>query len=158
MSARHKIYLAGPISGCEYRECTDWRKDVTQRLSPLGVECLSPMRAKEYLEKVGKIEGSYPELGAFASAKGIMSRDHWDCMRADLVFFNLLGATRVSIGTVMELAWAWADHAKPTVVVMEKEGNIHAHPMVDEAIRFAATTIDEGIHLVRAILNLQEGH
>lgn len=146
-----KIYLAGPITGCTFDECTDWRERFTRLLDPLGIECLSPMRAKDYLKRVDKINGSYPELGPLASSKGIMARDSWDCSRADLVLFNLLGAKQVSIGTVMELAWAW-DHKKPTVVIMES-GNVHEHPMVDEAVKFRCETEEAAIHLIRAICN-----
>jgi nucleoside 2-deoxyribosyltransferase len=62
----------------------------------------------------------------------------------------MAGATRVSIGTVMEIAWAHA-YGKPVVLVME-EGNVHDHPMIRECSPFIVHTLDEGIELVNAIL------
>lgn len=147
-----KIYLAGPITGCTFDECTDWRQDFIKRFKTHGVECLSPMRGKEYLKQIGEICGSYPDFGPLASSRGIMTRDHWDCTRCDLVLFNLIGAKTVSIGTVMELAWAW-DHRIPTVVAME-DGNCHEHPMVSEAIGFRVPTLENAFHVARAILNV----
>lgn len=145
------IYLAGPISGCTFEECTAWRNDLTSRFAALGVECYSPMRAKDYLSALPVIQGSYPELGPLATARGIMTRDSWDCHRADVVVFNLLNAPRVSVGTVMELAWAWKAHI-PTVVIMES-GNCHEHPMVDEATSYRVGTVEEAYNILRAVLN-----
>lgn len=146
------IYLAGPISGCTYGECTDWREGMARQLKPRGIEALSPMRCKDYLAGVQKIEGSYPELGPLASDRGIMSRDSWDCHRADMVVFNLLDAPKVSIGTIMELAWAWK-RGTPTIVIMESTGNVHDHPMVREATSFRVATIEEAFHTILAVAN-----
>jgi hypothetical protein len=35
-----------------------------------------------------------------------MTRDRFDATRCDVLLVNLLGAERVSIGTMMEVAWA----------------------------------------------------
>ncbi len=146
------VYLAGPISGCGYGECTDWRQVATDVLELEGAHCLSPMRAKAYLESEEVIDGSYEEH-VLSSARGIMTRDFFDCRTADILLVNLRGAPRVSIGTVMEIAWAF-DNGVPVVCVME-EGNIHTHPMINEAIGFRVNTIDEAIDVVRTVLDLR---
>lgn len=128
-----QVYLAGPISGLTHGECTDWREKFRLELLVEGIECFSPMRGKEYLANVGKIEGSY-DFDVMATPRGIMTRDFWDCTTCDALLVNLLGAERISVGTVMELAWAYQSRI-PVVCVME-EGNLHEHPMVSEAIGF----------------------
>jgi nucleoside 2-deoxyribosyltransferase len=79
-----------------------------------------------------------------------MTRDHWDVSRCDAVLVVLSGATRVSIGTVMELGWAYA-YRKPVVAVMEEEGNPHEHGMVREALSYRVTTLDEAIDLLNIL-------
>lgn len=147
-----KVYLAGPISGLTYGQCTDWREKVKDTVDP-GIVGLSPMRGKQYLEerssKDGMITGSYEEW-PLSSSRGINTRDHWDVSRCDVVFVNLLGATTVSIGTVMEIAWAHA-YRKPVVLVMEESGNPHEHCMIRECVGFRVKTLEEGIDVLNAL-------
>lgn len=148
------IYLAGPISGCTFKGCTTWRKEFRE-LMPEGVECLSPMRDKEYLDAEELIEHDYPDQ-VLSCQRGIMTRDFFDCTNATLIVVDLRGATRVSIGTVMEIAWAYATRT-PVVAIMEPEGNLHDHPMVREAIGFRVETPEQAARVVRSILNLPCG-
>ena len=68
---------------------------------------------------------------------------------------NLLGAERVSIGTVMEIAWAH-DHKIPIVAAMEPEGNLHDHPMLRDSISVRVSSLDEAIEAVVAIVSPSE--
>jgi nucleoside 2-deoxyribosyltransferase len=108
------------------------------------------MRAKEYLKAHPVIDGHYPEH-VLSSERAIMTRDHWDVKNCHLVVANLLGASRVSIGTCMELAWAFA-YRKPVVAVLEPSGNLHDHPMVREAIGFRVTTLEDAAAVAEAVL------
>lgn len=146
------VYLAGPITGLTYGECTDWREQMTSLVKP-GVQLLSPLRGKQYLEERsnqdGQIVDHYNEW-PLSSSRGINTRDHWDVQRCTLVFANLLGATKVSIGTVMEIAWAHA-YRKPIILVMEK-GNIHEHAMISECTGFRVYTMEEALQVLNALL------
>jgi nucleoside 2-deoxyribosyltransferase len=148
------VYLAGPITGLSYGECTDWREKAVARLAEEGIKGLSPMRAKEYLSHLTTISGhgrEYSHLGVFATPRGVMTRDRFDCTRCDVLLVNLLGAKIVSIGTVMEIAWADAKRI-PIVVAIEKEGNPHEHMMVNEAIGFRLDDLGEALETTIAIL------
>lgn len=142
------VYLAGPISGLSYQGCTDWRHAVKRSLYG-SVRCLSPLRAKDYLSKEVEIADHYAEH-PLSCQRGIMTRDRYDTMSCDIVLANLLGATRVSIGTMMEIAWADMLR-KPIIIVMEKEGNLHDHAMVREAAGFRVETLDKAVEIIRAI-------
>ncbi len=146
-----KIYLAGAITGLGWDSATDWR-DQLRDLVPTHIQTLSPLRGKQYLEKRSSAEGvikdSYEEY-PLSSARGINTRDHWDVMRCDAVFVNLLGTTKVSIGTVMEIAWAFA-YKKPLVLVME-QGNIHEHSMLKECTGFRVDTFEKGVEVLIAL-------
>jgi nucleoside 2-deoxyribosyltransferase len=148
---KKRVYLAGPISGCTYEDAQDWRTAVADDLESPDVECLTPMRGKSFLQGSGTIHSSsYPT--AVANSKGITRRDMFDTVNATCLFVNLKGAERVSIGTCMELAWAYLKQI-PTIVVMEKD-NVHAkHVMIQEACTYIVPTLEEGMDLARYLLN-----
>lgn len=145
-----RIYLAGPISGLSFRECTDWREQFAVLLSHRNIECFSPMRGKEFLRKKEVIHHDYPE-DVLSTQRAIMTRDFFDCTTCDIVVANFLGAKSVSIGTSMELAWAYQAH-KPVICVMEAEGNPHDHPMIREAIGFRVGTIQAAADTAELVL------
>jgi hypothetical protein len=154
---KNLVYLAGPITGLTFGEATDWRDEVRRKL-PRHIKTLSPMRGKQYLEQRssfdGKIMDSYAEY-PLSSARGINTRDHWDCTRATAVFVNLLGAKTVSIGTVMEIAWAYTNGV-PCIMVIEDTGNIHEHSMIRESVGFRVNSLDMGIEVLISLLSTDE--
>lgn len=143
------VYLAGPITGTSYDECTDWRERVKLWLAP-SIVAYSPLRSKQYLLKETNVKDSYDEF-VLSTQRGIYTRDLYDCRTRDLLFVNFLGAQKVSIGTVMEIAWAAAFN-KLIVLVMEKEGNIHEHSMLREACPLRAETLEDGLFITKALL------
>ena len=149
MFTKPKVYLAGAISGLTYDEAVNWREYAAQVLAP-DIVAYSPLRQKHFLADVGVLDGSYAQ-NSLSTDRGIMTRDHWDCRTSDVILVNFLGSSKVSIGTCMEIAWAFA-YNKPLVMVMEEKGNIHDHPMVREAIGYKVDTLDNGLAIVKAIL------
>lgn len=144
------VYLAGAITGTSYNKCTEWREHIRLELGSKGnVWCYSPMRAKDYLAGERELTGSYEE-SLLSSQRGLFARDMNDCKTCDMVIVNLLGAKKVSIGTVMEITAFWWQR-KPIVLIME-EDNIHNHPMIHEACPFTVHTLEEAIHVTMTIL------
>lgn len=147
----HLVYLAGPITGCTYAECTDWRTVVRDAV-PSHIQTISPMRGKQRLKEISsgsKILMSY-EDNPLTSVKGINTRDYNDVKRSAAVFVNFTGAERISVGTVMEIAWAKA-FSIPTICVMEKD-NMHHHSMLDYACGYVVETLEEGIEILKVLL------
>lgn len=142
------VYLAGPILGTSYEECTDWRDDVRKELE-LDIDCFSPMRSKSYLRKETNLKDGYEDT-LFSSQRGIFARDMSDCRRSDAIFVNLLGAKIPSIGSIMEITAFWWQQ-KPIVLVME-DGNINDHAMIREACPFRVQNLWDGIYAIRTIL------
>jgi nucleoside 2-deoxyribosyltransferase len=141
------VYLAGPITGASYGEATEWRSLVIAALPRADV--FSPMRAKDYLVGRESMADSYAEF-ALSTPKAVVTRDRFDSTRCDLLFANLLGAERVSIGTVMEIAWADARRT-PIVLVMEDNG-LHDHAMLREVAGWVVPTVDAAIGITNAVL------
>ena len=153
---RPKAYLAGAIAGLQFDAATDWRHQAAEALAIRGIECLNPMRAKNALSTRGRIStncNDYANEGPFFVSRGIMTRDFNDVQSCDALLVNLLGLTKPSMGTVMELGWGFA-LKKPTIVLMEKSGNPHDnHPMILETIGFRVETMDEAIDTLAVVLN-----
>jgi nucleoside 2-deoxyribosyltransferase len=147
------IYLAGPIAGCSYKAATSWRRQFTKSLADYDVKCLSPLRGKEELAgetSIDSIEYEKP----LTCPKGVYTRDRWDCHRCDLMVANLLGARRLSVGTMME--WAWTDSQGTPVIMVMEEDNIHNHILVEGGPGFRANTLEEATVLAIEILALEK--
>ena len=86
-----------------------------------------------------------------SSQRGVFHKDRMDVQRADAMIINLLGAEKVSIGTVMEIGWANAWEI-PVVLVMEKEGNVHDHCMIREACPFHVESVEEACQVVTQLV------
>ncbi len=143
------IYLAGPITGTTFDDSSRWRHEVSKSLDGTTIKTLSPLRGKEYLKKEGILHsGTYD--GTLTSAKGIMRRDFFDCTRSSVVIVNLLGSKKVSIGTVMELAWCY-QKSIPTVVIMEP-GNLHNHIMLNDSMTYQVNSLEKAIEVTKILL------
>lgn len=151
MKDKFMVYLAGPIAGCSYKGAVDWREEVQLKM-PDGIVGISPMRAKDFLSDSECIHRfGYPSK-AGATEQAIMMRDYNDVRRCDALFVNFLEAEQVSIGTVMELAWAY-QLQKPVVVAIDEDpDNIHRHCMLNNAMRCQVRSIEEGIDMLSALL------
>lgn len=142
-------YLAGPITGLSFDGAVDWRESFISMM-PTEIEGMSPLRGKTYLEGNESIAASYEGI-VLSSARGITTRDYNDCKRCDILVANFLGADKVSIGTVMEIAWA-KSFQTPVVVIMEELGNPHDHPMINECTGFRVRTLQEAADIVKVVL------
>lgn len=143
------VYLAGPIGGLAYSEANDWREQAAEHLNFVGIETASPLRFKTFLKTEVKIQDHY-KTNVLATPKAIYTRDKWDVSRSDVILVNLVGADRVSIGTVEEIGWADMLN-KPIVIAME-EGNIHQHAMIIESAGYIVPTLAQALGVVEALL------
>jgi len=149
------VYLAGPIDGCTYDGCTNWRDYTIKELAVNGITGLSPLRAKEFLKHYTELVDEVSEH-VLSSDSGLTTRDMWDARRSEAILFNLLDAKKVSIGTMIEYGWASAFN-KPIVTVMEKKDgeskNVHEHPMIRRLSGYRVETLEEGLTVVRALFD-----
>jgi nucleoside 2-deoxyribosyltransferase len=149
--SRPTVYLGGQITGLTYDEARDWRTDAIAKLDAAGIAGICPMRAQEHLRAHGVLAGSH-EDNVTTTSHAIMQRDHYDCLECNIMIANVLGMSRISAGTTMEIAWCYHEH-KPVILVMEEDG-AHAHPMIDEAITYRVDTMAEAVRLAIALLEV----
>src|ERR1700751_4980589 len=98
------LFLAGPLTGISYRQAVGWRTYVESRL-PADIIAFSALRGKAYVADERVLKDTYPEH-LLSTPQGTITRDRYDVSRCDALFVNVLKADRISIGTIMEMAWA----------------------------------------------------
>lgn len=145
-----KIYLAGPITGLNWQQTENWRDYFKSRLADVAphVRGFSPLREKGFLQGEEQIKDNYSDK-LLSSQRAIMSRDFFDCQTADAIVANLTGAPKVSIGTVMEIAWGY--QRRIPVVIIAEPGNIHEHSMLREAANWWVTDIEDALTVVETL-------
>jgi nucleoside 2-deoxyribosyltransferase len=135
------LFLAGPLTGVSYSDALDWRKYVESKL-PDDVIAFSALRGKSHVAKERVLRDAYPEH-LLSTPQGTITRDRYDVSRCDALFVNFLNSDKVSIGTIMEMAWADARRI-PIILVMEAR-NIHDHAFVRQVAGFITRDLDEAI-------------
>jgi len=137
-----KVYLALPISGRSYDDVIRDIHIVKEILERWDYEVLQPMTGKSYLRT--ELEFKSNGYGNPVSTNhAILSRDKWMVGQCDIFLCDLTYAReRVSIGAMMELAWANL-LGKHTVVVMQSENNIHRHAFPLEASDVIFETMED---------------
>lgn len=145
-----RLYLCGPITGCSYGDCTDWRKFVAQNIEP-DIVPISPMRGKDYLSGEDAIGLSY-ENSAIRCQRGITTRCRYDCERSNMMLANFLGAEKVSIGSCVEFGWADA-FLTPVILVAELDNSHRKHPIMNQIAGYVVETLEEGIYIANLALS-----
>lgn len=150
-----KVYLAGPIGGLTYDGAQAWRTEISNLLNEKSdgrIRGYSPLRGKEVLREHGPLTtGSYGAYCSLATTQSIMARDYNDCHTSDLIIADLI-AEDISIGTVMEIAFAYA-HRVPVIGIFDSRGNKTCnHAMIQAAVPFRAYTLNEAADMACSIL------
>lgn len=146
------VYLAGPIRGLSYAQTVAWRDTVEEELKHVGITTLSPMRYKERLKGIDNLQcHEYGEGDPLTTMDGIFARDHFDVKRSDLILVNFISMNEVSVGTIMEIAWAY-EMQKPVVLMIDKESNLLNHPFIINTCPFIVFSLEDGIAVTKEIL------
>lgn len=146
----YKVYLSGPIAGLSFDESIKWTEYAESELNNVNIKGYKPLRGKWILSD-RRSKGLGYDVNPLSTQKGIFTRDLYDVRSSDVILVNLLGAKRVSIGTIWEMSAAY-ENKKPIVLVMEKEGNLHHGIFPIEASGHWAYDLDTGIDIVKSIL------
>jgi nucleoside 2-deoxyribosyltransferase len=147
-----KIYLAGPISGRGYDEVVSMYATKISFLTEQGYECLCPMTGKQYLRNEIEFKASGYDKYPVSANHAIVERDRWMVMQSDIVLADLSNSgDRVSIGTMMELAWA--HHMGKHTIGIIPEGNVHNHAFVLEACDIVFKTSQEAYKYLEDLAN-----
>ena len=153
------VYLAGPIDGMSFAEGNGWRERAIKKLGGFGIKALSPQRGKNYVaadpEVAEVMDFAKQEMvlsvHPMSTSSMIFTRDKFDALNCDVLLVNFQGAQRRSIGTAMEIAWAY-QQGKPIIVIVDESDQLHSvHPMLRQTFSHVTTSLEEGINIVASI-------
>jgi len=145
------VYLSGPIKCLNYKEAVEWRDWVAKELNDYDIITISPMRGKGYLNNEICLSESY-EKTLMSNNKAIVTRDKFDTIRSDILLLNLLGAKKVSIGSMIELGWASANDI-PVITVADMENdNIHNHGFIKELSGWVVNDLETAIQVIKNLI------
>ena len=157
------VYLAGYMSGEKLKETTEWRMRIrkyyreweevvndsigfdskvnsNKEYKAFPIACLDPYNGKEFatIDKKG--------LKSHIPANAIIMGDYLSVSKADIIVANMdtFGASRPSVGTQWEMAWAW-QMKKPIVLISDNENYIH-HPFTGQS-SWIVKSVDEMLEL-----------
>ncbi len=100
-----KIYLAGPISGCNLEDCREWREYIKKQLKSNSIIWLDPL-----LRDVTPMNRSQ-----------VVDLDKSDVENSDYMVVNwAVRSNNQSIGTAMEMLHAF-NHGVPILCVVPKD-------------------------------------
>ena len=145
-----KIYCVHPISGLSSDEVFDYYEGTQHEMTKIGYDVFVPMFGKGNLRTELEFK-AHDYRGPLTTNHAIFNRDKWMVKQADILYANFIGAKRVSIGSMFELAWG-SDNGKQVIVVMEKD-NIHMHAFVLEAATIVFETEQEAIDYLTHLSN-----
>ncbi len=136
-----KLYTAHPISGLTGEQVVSYIDGIVRMLGA-DFEILHPMTGKGYLRTETEFK-AHGYGNPVSTNHAIVERDAWMVGLADVVLVDLREAKGVSIGCMMELAWAHMLR-KHTIVVMENP-SVHWHAFVLEAADIVFPTLAEAM-------------
>lgn len=151
-----KVYLSGPITGLTYGEARfAWRQKFENLLNAihrLDITLLSPMRHEGHLaEMAAPILPDNLPTHLFSHPKMIVAKDFLDIDESTIVVVNLLGATAVSQGTLIEMGYAKAKGK--TIVTISGPGNPHNSPFIDVISNVVVGSLPEAVTIVASLLS-----
>jgi len=145
-----KIYCVHPISGLPPELVFNYYDGVRFRLKDQGWDVFTPMVGKNQLccDVAFKAEGYGTPI---SSNHAIFGRDQWMVRQSDVIYANLMCADNVSIGSMMELAWA--SMLGKHVVVAMGANNVHRHAFVLEAATLVFDNEEEAEDYLSQLIN-----
>jgi nucleoside 2-deoxyribosyltransferase len=144
------VYLAGSVAGCDHTEANEWRQQVSFALAAKRIRGISPLRCEPLIGE--RYEVGYSDL-RFGTARAIASKNFLDVQTCDMTLCYLprdLNERRLSVGTLIELAWAHALR-KPTILVSDYPFLIE-HPVVQACASWVLPTLDDAIAVIVGVL------
>ncbi len=145
-----KIYLVHPINGEKYENIQEYYNEIVPSLKGWGYHPLCPLLDIELI-RTSKEERANCNKNPESTNQAITHRDKWLVEQCDMVYANLTESSRVSIGSMFELAWAY-DKGKHIVISLP-EDNIHNHAFVLASSDVRFTTHDDAMNYLEMLSN-----
>jgi nucleoside 2-deoxyribosyltransferase len=146
MMNQRYVYLAGPIMGRTKTEANSWRNYVAVELADHGIVGISPLRCEPLIgERYGV---SHDPL--FGTPRAIGAKNRHDVREAHIILAYMPEDQPLSLGTLGEIFWA--DAYGKQVILVTTDPKLQGHPVLDAAVDWKLSTLDEAIDVCIGIL------
>lgn len=143
-----RVYLAGPIT--EDPKTHQWRREARKELSEKFVidDPCSSKFDRETLKEAGGDATKIHELVDQHQSEILLPKSYQSVAACDIVLVNFAiePTDRPIIGTIMEIAWAWALHK--TIIAIDGRGYYTRHPMIKGTVNAWAENLEEALEIV----------
>lgn len=153
------VYLSGPITGLTYKDARFGWREKFQNMLEDSIVVLSPMRHEGHLAEMKKvpIEPSNLPTHLFSHPKMIVTKDFLDIEQCTIMVVNLLGAKKVSQGTLIEYGYATA---KGKTIITIAEGldavsidKVHNTPFLGVISDVVVPTLKDAAIITNSLLS-----
>lgn len=128
-----KVYVAGSMSGLTWEETKNRFFSVRDRLEAVGFMVFTPLLGKdEVFEEDQVLTARGLDDNAIMKESSIVNRDRWMVENSDIIFANLSGVKKASLGTCFEIAWAYASKPSKNVIAVIDKNTIHDHAFIHQ--------------------------
>lgn len=138
------VYLGGSITGASDDMMKPWREHVKAELSRYCTFDDPTERMTHTSDKLTTQE-------RLAIGYTIVADDYAGIENCDVAFFYLKDASRISIGSMLEMAWAGTLGKK--IVLIKDKMNVHDHYLLDKDnfITFRTSSLEEAIEYIERL-------
>jgi nucleoside 2-deoxyribosyltransferase len=147
------VYLAGPIVGRTKSEANHWRQHVADQLGDHGIVGISPLRCEPIHGE--RYPTSHDADPLFGTPRAIGAKNRFDVKAADIVLAYMPEEHPLSLGTLGEIFWA--DAYGKQVIMVTTDHKLLEHPVLDAAVDWKLSTLDEAIDVCIGILGGYNG-
>lgn len=142
-----KVYLAGPMCGCDSKETFTWRDEVSEALDDIVViQTIDPTKGLDYVySEDTRLLPCNDHHGI--TNKEVFQKDIFLIDRCDVLLVNLYYQNSMSTGCFFEMGYAFANNI-PIIVV--NAGKKRDHPFIDIPA-FNVDTMEEAIEYIKSL-------
>jgi len=149
MDGYKRVYLVGVIS--EDPETHRWRKEATRLLGDKFIVD-DPTSSKFDRETLKEAAGDAEKIHALVElhqSEILLPKSFQSVENADIILSNLQlqAVDRPMVGSLMEIAWAFAMHK--TVIAIKGTSYYSRHPMIKGSVHAWADTIEEAVYIIK---------
>ena len=141
-----KVYLAGPMVGCDEKEIFGWRNKVAEELDDTNWDVCDPTIGTEFLVSNG-MRMLMDNSSEGMNNDEVFHKDMFQLKQCDAILVNLEHLNGLSLGCFFEMGVA---HALGMLIVVVNAGTRQMHPFVDiPCVNF--DSLDEGIEFFKEL-------
>lgn len=144
------VYIAHPVSGMTFEEAFNFFSKMNKTISDMGFKVFDPVSIySNKMENKTAICRPHGIDSNIICDHALFERCKWMVDKSDIIFMDLTGSIKISIGCIMELAWA-SKNGCHTIVCVEEE-SVYQHAFVKESADVIFDRVEMALEYLKSI-------